>query len=259
MEIEMFTTFGENFNQESFILSRWYFFKRVPYCHVQSNFFEVEIWIWKETAKTIIIIPFSLFFLWPFYGAHQKIRRPEISKCDSFPNPHRCLLAVDFRDGVYNQKRERWFQRCFIGTPRNLREDFHPIWQRFACWVAKKHPPKQQQKLRSWAMSTRSTVGIAVGLAGWSLEGPNFPRSHAPSCIDLEDSLALFFWGGCWPSKKDKYIGGFPGIISPSNVAWYFFRMESLAKETHRNISIGMIVDENWGQVTGGNAVLLHF
>ena len=149
---------------------------------------------------------FFFVFSLAFLRGTPKIRRPEISKCDSFPNPHRCLLAVNFREGVYNQKCERWFQRSFIGTPRNLREDFLNQFDGCACWVAKKKPPKQQQKLRSWAMSTRSTMGIDCrGFGRWSLEGPNFPNfaklgrtSHEamPTCIDLEDSLALF-WGGC--------------------------------------------------------------
>lgn len=124
-------------------------------------------------------------------------------KLSSFPTPHRCLLAVNFREGVYNQKCERWFQRCFIGTPRNLRGDFSPNLTASPHVVQMalggKNPPKQQQKLRSWAMSTRSTMGIAVGLAGGALKvrtSPNFAKlgrtSHEamPTCID---------WRILWP------------------------------------------------------------
>ena len=167
MEIEMFTTFGEDFNQEFFILSRWYFFKRVPYCHVQSNFFEVEIWIWKETVKTIIIIPFSSLFLWLFYGAHQKIRRPEISKCDSFPNPPQVLTGCKFQGGGFTTKSVKGgFKDVLLEHPETLGK----IFTQFDGFTACCSDGKQQQKLRSWAMSTRSTMGIAVGLAGGALK-----------------------------------------------------------------------------------------
>ena len=183
----------------------------------------------------------NTFFFGFFTGHTKKFADPKSRNAIPFPTPTGAYRGLQPKVWKVVSKMFYW------NTPKPLGRFFTQFDGVLHVGWAKKKPPTQAAaKTSGPGLCQRGPWELPVGLAGWSLEGtrtsPNFAKlgrtSHEamPSCIDLEDSLALVLGGCCWPSKKGR-IGRFSVFLAIKHSL--VFQHGIIGKETHRNIFIG--------------------